>query len=113
MERIALVALSGKDRFRIGAGHFADRNPADATNQSAEQKRDGCEWNEGKEAQNKRKGTIQNFADPNQPTGAMVVNRAIGGAVFIDAQPDEQCRLNSGRVKSDDVERRNSVSEQF
>ena len=34
----SLVAFRGEDRFRIGAGNFADRNPAEATNQSANQK---------------------------------------------------------------------------
>ena len=31
----SLVAFRGEDRFRIGAGNFADRNPADAAYQRA------------------------------------------------------------------------------
>jgi len=38
MKRIALVALGGKDGLRIGARNLADCDPADATNQRAEQK---------------------------------------------------------------------------
>ena len=34
---IALVAFGGEDRFRIGAGNFAHRDPADATYQRTEQ----------------------------------------------------------------------------
>ena len=43
----------------------------------------------------------------------MLVYRAVGHAVFIDAEPDQERRLNSGRVKSEKVERGDSVSEQF
>ena len=32
----SLVALRGEDRFRIGAGDFAHRDPANATNQRAD-----------------------------------------------------------------------------
>jgi hypothetical protein len=35
-QRLQLVAFRRKDRFGIGAGNFADRNPADATNQRAD-----------------------------------------------------------------------------
>src|SRR4029077_1607433 len=38
MERIALVALGGKDRLRIGARNFADCDPAESADQRAEQK---------------------------------------------------------------------------
>jgi len=32
----SLVAFRGEDRFRIGAGNFAHRDPADATNQRSD-----------------------------------------------------------------------------
>ena len=32
----SLVAFRGEDRFRIGAGNFAHRNPANAANQRAD-----------------------------------------------------------------------------
>ena len=32
----SLVVFGGKDRFRIGAGNFAHRDPAEATNQRAD-----------------------------------------------------------------------------
>ena len=38
---------------------------------------------------------------------------AIGYAMFIDAEPNEENRLNRGRVKSDEVERGDSVPKQF
>ena len=45
-QRLRLVAFRGENRFRIGAGNFAHSNPADATNQRSDQKRNGREWNE-------------------------------------------------------------------
>ena len=63
----SLVAFRGEDRFRIGAGYFAHRNPAEATNQRADQKRDGREWDLAEQAEDKCKRAGQNFADPNQP----------------------------------------------
>src|SRR5437764_9881416 len=43
----------------------------------------------------------------------MLVDRAIGGAVFIETEPDQKRSLNPGGVKSEDVEGGDSVSEQF
>jgi len=47
------------------------------------------------------------------PIRAMFVYRAIGGSVFIDTEPNQQCRLNRGRIKPEEVKRSDSVSEQF
>src|SRR5205807_9019910 len=43
----------------------------------------------------------------------MFVYRAIGNAVFIDAEPNQERRLNRSRVKSVEVERGDSVPKQF
>ena len=43
----------------------------------------------------------------------MLVDRSIGHSVFIDTEPDQQDRLNSGCVKSEEVKRGDSVPEQF
>ena len=43
----------------------------------------------------------------------MFVNRAIGRAVFIDAEPDKEPELHRRCVKPDEVERGASMSEQF
>ena len=43
----------------------------------------------------------------------MFVYRTIGGAVFIDTEPDEERRFNAGRIKPEEVERGNPISEQF
>jgi len=43
----------------------------------------------------------------------MLVNGAIGRAVFIDAQPDQERRLNRGSVKPEEVERRHAMPQQF
>ena len=106
-----LVTLGSKDRFRIAAGNFSNRNPPDAANQRAEQKRNRREWNEREKPQNKRKRSVQHFADPNQPARAVFMDRTIGDAVFVDAEPDQKCSLNSGGVKAEEVERADSMSE--
>src|SRR5213593_2131700 len=55
----------------------------------------------------------QNFADANKPARTMFVNRAIGRAVFVDAEPDKEPQLHRRCVKPDEVERGASMSEQF
>lgn len=110
---VTSVAFGSENSFWIGAGNFAHCDPANAANQRADQKRKCCEWNEGEKPQSQRKRTCQNFADPNKPARAMFVDRSIGHAMFIDTEPDPERGLNSGRVEPKQVERRNSVSQQF
>ena len=43
----------------------------------------------------------------------MFVYRAIGGTVFIDAEPDQKRSLNRGRIKPEEIKRSDSVPEQF
>ena len=63
--RPRLQPFRGEDGFRIGAGNFAHGNPAEATNQRANQKRDRCERNQAKKPEDERKRAVQNFADSN------------------------------------------------
>src|SRR2546430_4665420 len=79
----------------------------------AEKKEIRRKRNEREQSQNNRKRTVQNFADPDDPARAVFVDGAIGLAVFIDAQPDQKRGLNSGRIKSDEVKRGDSVAQQF
>ena len=69
----------------------------------------------GTNRRNREQGewSVQNFADANEPAGSVFVDRAIGHAMFIDAEPDQKHCLNRGGVKSDEIERGNSMSEQF
>ena len=60
-----------------------------------------------------RERSVQNFTNANEPAGAVLMDRAICGAVLIGTEPNQQDRLDSGRVKSEDVERGDSVPEQF
>ena len=43
----------------------------------------------------------------------MLVNSAISGTVFIDAEPDQKRSLNRSRIKPEEVKRSDSVPEQF
>ncbi len=60
-----------------------------------------------------RKRSGQNFADPNEPARYRARGGAIGLAMFIEAEPDQKRGLNRGGVKSEKIERSDSMPEQF
>src|SRR5437588_3096631 len=43
----------------------------------------------------------------------MLMDRSIGRAMFVDAKPNQERRLDRRRVKAEEIERRDSVADQF
>src|SRR5439155_27005360 len=79
----------------------------------AGQKRNCRRGNEPEETENQCERYIQNFADANEPTGTMLVDREISRAMFVNAQPDQKRCLNRRGVKSEKIERGDSVPQHF
>ena len=44
---------------------------------------------------------------------AMLMDRTIRRAMFVDAKPNQEYRLDRRRVKAEEIERRDSVADQF
>jgi len=98
--QLRLVAFRGENRFRIGGGNFAYRDPAESTGKRANRKRDRCKRNQVEKPEDQCKRTVQDFADANKSTRSVFVYRVIGDAMFVDCQPNSEGCFDSGREES-------------
>src|SRR5262249_998950 len=103
----------GEDTYRIAPAHPPRLDPAEAADECAEQKRNGCERNQIRQAQNERERATQKFTAADEPPSVAFMQRKIGGAVLINLKPNPKRCLNRRDEKSKDIERRDSMTEQF